>query len=407
VAVSGENEDSSGVRVRASEAWTEISADYDPLAPLLRSWFERTAATEGDELMERLLRCEGCLEVCVRTHLSWAKGHDTPALQRAKSCLDNWRLLLATARGGAAPQSIRNRLSDLEADTTAFLAAMPGRLALLEFDFEASHPLPSANSMAGGPGTRSLPPPTQNPLLREIDLPQLLREWSGEVLARTGRWVDLGSGDGRSLAALAALSSSAEVLGVDLAWSFSIDAANRLDSGAQELPPNAAYLLFGEGEGPRGLTLHKIKATARDRMYPDALGARIVATIGARSAALLTLLYPIHMPQTGRDRKTRPAHVYQLYTALNLLGPGGIGIVVTEDPRVWRTAVEVLLEQPVVESISYLPCAIAGEQLRTMGIIPYEATMGELDPSLNDPRDVCARAAAFPYGLLMMFRIRE
>ena len=59
-----------------------------------------------------------------------------------------------------------------------------------------------------------------------------------------------------------------------------------------------------------------------------------------------------------------------------------------------------------MESVLYCDDAIGREQLLEMGVLPYEPTMGELDPGLFEREKIEAPAAPFAWGLPLVFTTR-
>ena len=174
-----------------------------------------------------------------------------------------------------------------------------------------------------------------------------------------GTWIDLGCGDGASLAGLAERFADARFVGVDF-----------------------------EGVAP---TVNLV-ALPREP-DPARLSALTIERLGRSTAEAVTLLYPLHAPLTPVSGERRLAHTWQLDTALALLSPGGRGLLVTEDPVAWGVALGHLRGTSTAEVVSPLPLLVGRRQLRDHGILPYA-------PSA---RDVGRPTPRFTWGLALFF----
>jgi hypothetical protein len=174
------------------------------------------------------------------------------------------------------------------------------------------------------------------------------------------RWVDLGAGDGRTAESMAARGH--DVLAVD--------------RRPQPLRAGVARVLV-------------------DGSSTDAVAAATVGAVGAGTAGVVSLFYPLHA--------VGPAGVRfepRLSTALELLRPGGLGILVTEDPIAQAAAVRMLDPDERVSALWTVPEPLSGAQLRALAIEPYAPRWDEVATGPGPD----ASLGAFTWGLVVLFR---
>lgn len=162
--------------------------------------------------------------------------------------------------------------------------------------------------------------------------------------------VDLGTGDGTTLAGLASRHSDTRWVGIDLVGA----------PPEHPLPDNALRLLVAAGS-------------------PEDIAAAVLETVPAGTAALVTLCYPAHRKVRGADGPVL-AHLPQLDTALQLLAPGGRGVLITEDPIALRTALAHLRAHPLARSVAPWAGPLPAAALSAAGVTPYTPTLAELGP---------------------------
>ncbi len=221
------------------------------------------------------------------------------------------------------------------------------------------------------------------PGLRSVEVDELVLLWDALCLSSRGRWVDLGSGDGRSLARIAAAASASELIGTDVAWSYTVMAANYRGSAIDSLPPRTRYVVYGPAGGPAGAGCEYVQVSAAEFRHADVLAETMRRTLGPRSASVATLLFPLHMPQATRAGPARSAAELMLETATALLGDGGVGLVVTENREALRKLGLLLLGHRRVAQIEYTTRPLSAAQLQAMGIEPYTPSAAELDAALG------------------------
>jgi hypothetical protein len=360
------------VRVAASEAEGRVAA-ADPLRAPVEAWIDATLAAHGDERAQRLAR----LEHCLRLGRSGRRADD-----------------LAAARD----------------EIVRALVAMPAKLAVLGLFARGDRCEPVA---AGSRSLAAARAPEQPPALHALAPDELLARFGSDVLGAEGRLVDLGTGDGRSFVQLAMRSRARELVAIDIAWSYTLAAANSRAAAIDALPSRATYVVLGPGGGPTGVRCRYVPVTPEQFRFADRLAAVTLAAIGKRSADVVTMLYPMHVPQPLSDGTTGRAVVVQLATALELLGPGGTGLLVTEDTGAWRDVARSLLGQPRVAEVAIVEEALAPAHLRALGIEPYTLSAGELDLAIGKQftakaipsEQAYAAVAPVSWGLAVLWRM--
>jgi hypothetical protein len=376
----------------------------DPLAATIRDWLVATIAAPDPELARRLDGIARCLRL-------FAAGRRRSLAELAA----DQRLLNALhPRGDAARTSLHAHRDAL----AAALARAPTHLAALGLvDLDApvvpsSTPsLADANAVLAAHEAAHAGP---RRVAREIDVDELVCLFDARLRAATGRWIDLGSGDGVSLARLAARSAAREIVATDVAWSYSLLAANHRRDAIAALPPHCRYMVFGSAGGPAGIACELVAIGEPEFRYADLLAETMLRALGPRSCDVVTLLYPMHMPVPTRNGPRMCAELV-LDTALTLLRGGGIGLVITESTAAWRGLVRVLLDHDRVAGFDHLAAPVSARQLRELGIEPYTPSAAELDANLGARftrkavayDESFAPAHPFAWGLPLIFTVRD
>jgi hypothetical protein len=376
----------------------------DPLAATIRDWLDATIAAPDPELARRLDGIARCLRL-------FAAGRHRPIAELAA----DQRLLNALRpRADAARTSLHAHRDAL----AAALARAPTHLAALGLvDLDAPVVRSSTPSPADAGAVRTAHEAAHagpRRVAREIDLDEFVCLFDAHLRAVTGRWIDLGSGDGVSLARLAARTTAGEIVGTDVAWSYSLLAANHRRVAIAALPPHCRYIIFGPGGGPAGLACELVAIGEPEFRHADQLAETMRRALGPQSCDVVTLLYPMHMPVPTRSGPRVCAEIV-LDTALALLRGGGIGLVVTESPAAWRGLVRTLLEHDRVAGLDHLAAPVSARQLRELGIEPYTPSAAELDADLGARftrkavayDESFAPAHPFAWGLPLIFTVRD
>lgn len=345
------------------------------LAAAVAAWLRETAVAADDECAARWAGLQRCLQAArdggelarraATSDLAQARAllvEQAPALTRILARASTQLAAYAVAAGWATDRVVDSQGARSGVEHAAVRAERDAR-------------------RVGRPGVRAV----------EVD--ELVALWDALCLSSPGRWVDLGSGDGRSLARIAAAAAASELIGTDVAWSYSVMAANHRGAAIQALPPRTRYLVFGPAGGPEGAQCEHIPVSAAEFRFADALAETMRRVLTPRSASVCTLLFPLHMPQPTRAGPTRSAAEVLLETAVALLGDGGVGLVVTENFDVLRGLGALLLAHRRVAAIDHVPRPLSAAQLRALGIEPYTPSAAELDAKLG--ARFTARAASY------------
>lgn len=133
-----------------------------------------------------------------------------------------------------------------------------------------------------------------------------------------------------------------------------------------------------------GITVSRLSDLAVQRLRPG-------------SATHVSLLYPLHRTMQDTTGLRALAHLWQLDTALAILRTGGHGVLVTEDPVAWGTAVAHLQTHPLATEITALPTVVGRRQRLARGIVPYT-------PARRDLVDIPREPPQFSWGLTVGFR---
>ncbi len=363
----------------------------------IEAWLRDAAVAADDDLTARWAVLERCLRGGKRSGevTRWA-AVQTPAAVRA---------LLATETAALAKALVR---------ASTHLAAHGIGTGWTEPDVVASRgqvPEVEQTAVRAERAARC----SARPCLRAIDAAEMVLLWDALCLSSRGRWVDLGSGDGRSLARLAANSAASELVGTDVTWSYTVMAANFRGEAIRGLPPRTRYLVFGPGGGPDGTRCEYVQITGGEFRFADVLAETMRRTLGPRSASVVTLLFPLHMPQPTRAGPARSAAEVLLETAVALLADGGVGLVVTENREVLRQLGLLLLAHRRVVTIEYTTRPLSSAQLRAMGIEPYTPSAAELDATLGarftartaSHAESFQAVAPFAWGFPLLFSVES
>ncbi len=202
-------------------------------------------------------------------------------------------------------------------------------------------------------------------------------------------WIDIGSGDTRTLRFLAE-STGYQFIGVDKENSLPLTLA--ISSGYfDELPvaDNIRNIILSWNKPGRGLNWNDhLEQAPMLRAGPgeerrDLVHESILHYVGAAYADFVSLFFPYsEHPKLGPLARLRygPARdqlEHQLKIALDLLQPGGVGLVALEaspsaqEKRVLQRALDYLRAHSQVASIHY---AAEDLDVRHFGILPYAPT---------------------------------
>ena len=315
---------------------------WRPLELPLRDWFADCRRASAGDLEQRLAQLADCLWSCRelarhRRHVMGPRfSHHFDRIRDAERQL--------RARGRRGVKRALPVVEAIESELGEVLMALPGNLAPLSLP----GPVAVSEVVRSGGG------------LRFIGQGASLGRWN----ALTGNtWVDLGCGEGASVAALARTRPAVDFVGVDIG------------PEPADWPSTARFVGLAEGDAA---ALHH-------------------QTAGLLSeASVVSLLYPIHREQSGEL-----AVVHQVRTALQILEPGGQGVLVSEDPVAVRAAVDALVRDPRCGAVDVLDGCWSRDQLHALGIQPYRPTWSELTPS---PAAVADQpAGSLDWGLVVFF----
>jgi hypothetical protein len=188
---------------------------------------------------------------------------------------------------------------------------------------------------------------------RAVDLDELAVLWDA---LPDGTWVDLGSGSGDTVRGLSR--PGRRVIGVDVA------------------PPAEVVLPVSP--------------------WPEAMHAAALRGVG-RPVDVVVMCYPSHAEQVTAGRRRARAVVFQLDTAIALLRPGGVLVLVTESPGVMRSALAGL-GGPRVHAVDLVASPVGEQALRDFGVVPYTPRVNQLIGGGDDERPV----RPFGWGFVAM-----
>jgi len=318
-------------------------ARWRPLAAPLRTWFEDGRRCGARDLGIRLAQLTDCLWSCRQL----ARHRRHPMYPRFARNFDRVREASRQleVRGRRGVKRALRILDEVDGALREILIALPGNMAPLTLP----GPVGIQAGSAAGCG------------LRFIDHGLSLARWN---TLSGSTWVDLGCGDGASVASLAEARPQTAFVGVDL-----------LDRSPQ-LPSKGRYVRLEDG------TASELQAQTLEAV--------------PQAAAVVSLLFPIHLEQEGEL-----AVVHQVRTALGLLDVGGQGVLISEDPIAVRAAAETLATDSRCDAVDVLDGCWSAAQLHALGITPYRPTWSELTPS--PPEVAQLPAGALSWGLVVFF----
>lgn len=381
-------------------------------------------ATDGSQRLESLRHLYETLTNPSTSDL----GYDSPV----------WAVLSYLAHRSAVPlrldltrRLLRERLGEIRSHPRVldFLVRHPQRLAPLGlalphlFSQEPSRALPAEDE-----GWMRLMGRWRRPLIFEIGSTyNLLSAWNAAPV-RDGLWVDLGSGDGRTLFHLAQLHSGFRFIGVDVLGPSSLDIAQEVEERFphwSQRPSNVEYRLITSQ--PTRIP-HVTDVMVPRRMADIPLAAlareRTLRSVGRGQASVVSILYPPRrdgrMPlMTTTDNAfsflgldplpsvpSKGDHARTLLASgLDLLRPGGVGLFVTEHPAVLAGALELLSRDRRVGRIFYTSAPLNAEALEAMGIEPYRPYSADLGHGTVRWQDRYRRHGTFTWGYPVVFRM--
>lgn len=230
---------------------------------------------------------------------------------------------------------------------------------------------------------------------------EAVRRWEGIRLAPDELWVDIGSGNGNSLGRLAR-KHRARFIGVDTETSVELGYELATQSRfLDNLPENVRYVLLSWnriGLGPlshRRLEQNSLMGRWLDRTsQDDRISAATVHAIGEGTASVVSFIFPyLHSKPRSLVGRLFSGPVpqtldYQMRTAVQLLRPGGLGVIFLEtgrqgeEGRLVERVLNGLRGRPEVASIEVATQPIEVERL---GVAPYDPHNKEGRPVSIEP----------------------
>ncbi|HBF13454.1 MAG TPA: hypothetical protein DDW49_08760 [Deltaproteobacteria bacterium] len=222
----------------------------------------------------------------------------------------------------------------------------------------------------------------------EVNLATMAALLGGLTLSQGDLWIDLGTGNGDTLCQLARKFSMASFLGLDLDESLSVQEEKTLGRPhGRNNPSNATYTVLTQTRG-----------VPDSSSFYQGLHDTSLHTAGRHGARVSSIFYPC---STDGDQLAHSAKS-MLDTSLDVLQPGGLGFLVTEDLHVLAESVAHLEEKRgKITTLAYAPRPFHGNQLREMGIKPYRPFASEMGIRASNR---FARAGTFNWGYMMAFR---
>lgn len=351
-----------------------------PLESMIATWF-----AQADDLQDKAVRAAQGLkraESLVRSHNGGATTQLSMELESAHR-----RLL----HSGDAP----GRVQEVSKLAVRVLAELPACALALGIASQRALPEPvELSPERAGELRRNFEKNSASrraPAVRAVSIGEMLLLWELFVSSQEGRWIDLGSGDGVSLARFAELNPKRSLLGVDLRAAPTVANAGGASDVGERLPDNASFLELN-------LDLGSAPGSG------DKLAAATVEQLGPASARTVSILYPLHAKQRRLDGTTQLAHEAQLATAVQLLEAGGSGFIATEDPTAFRTALAWLCKNDAIASVSYSDPPLQLPELSELGITGFAPTYRDVFGSGGDEPD--KELGRFSWALCALFRLR-
>jgi hypothetical protein len=194
------------------------------------------------------------------------------------------------------------------------------------------------------------------------------------------------------------------------------------------MPENARFVTVGlpvRGESP---TLEEIRLSKREmrRSKEEMMREKLPKSISRGSAGYVSHFFPQFGSRFNRedlgsfnpfsqtldpmdsligDRTLALDH--QLETGLELLRPGGLGVLLTEHPGAYDRAVQLLANKPDrVEEVFYTDRPFTGKQLVSLEITPRTVYMVEVNPSTFYQEGTLQRFGTFNWAYPLIYRRR-
>lgn len=230
---------------------------------------------------------------------------------------------------------------------------------------------------------------------------EAMHRWEGIGLASDELWVDIGSGNGDSLGRLARR-HRARFIGVDTETSVELGYELATQSRfLDNLPENVRYVLLSwnrPGKGPLShprLEQESMMGRWLDRTsQDDRISAATVHAIGEETASVVSFIFPyLHSKPRSLVERLFNGPVpqtldYQMRTAVQLLRPGGLGVIFLEtgrqgeEGRLVEWVLNGLRGRPEIASIEVATQPIEVERL---GVAPYDPHNKEGRPVSIEP----------------------
>ncbi len=390
-------------------SFLEELTSFNPMAVPLESWFAAVHQASDERLSNPVDDMIQCLRLCDIAARHAAGAKPSPAAFLIGKHLAGMLKLSEEMknhgpRGAAfARRTIAGvKLSLMAVLETAgahavVLRVTPPKTILQSHKLEAAAATARRAELVAGLGAQ--------PSARFIEHNELVYVWDSLALRPAELWVDLGSGDGESLRNMALRNPSGRFLGVEVASSTQAARAAELTTAATMLPCNVTYLMLGSHARASEHVVVRALSDA-DLRLPDRIADATVAAVGRDAATIVTLLYPLHNQQRDGTGRVRLAVEHQLESAVAMLRPGGMGVLVTEDIVALQRCAALLVEDSRVSSVCVVKEAVRAEQLLEMGITPFRPSWRDIVhapvPSTHDG------LRPFWWGLVLFFwRARE